>query len=344
MKNLICLSVLMIASLTAVCQDKDTEARVYYTSAEENFNKGTYLGAEKCIEELEKAENALGATNSKILYLKIKSFDKFYSRYYFFDEIMCLKKFFEITDPKSFPFDKYSEMVKINDGYLAIFVKDKDFNKKISDSVFISKNPTISPRYKYSDATEYDHGDIFWSESFKRSVNSKESDLWRDEGFNKASTYFNLAAKKGNKKAMSALSGMYLHGQGVIIDEKKSLQYALDANDTSTLALLYFIAGEKLINDGNQIIEWCIGVFTNSTDSFTAQEAARALAQIYEKGLAGVTKDNYKAMEWYIKANSKGCDCKPYMDGIVIIGIDNDDKKTQKAVRELYNTQMKSKH
>lgn len=330
-------------SMIVKAQDKNAEAIVHYTKAEDFYNQGTFLGAENCIEELAEAEDILGSTNSKILFLKIMAASKFHENYYAYNNIIWLKTFFKITDVKTFPADKYAAIINSKYSYLSGLVKDTEFEIKIkSDSAFIKEFFEYSPFYKSTADAYYKHGDVFNNESYMAS-HRNDNNMWRDPGYEKAYEYFYLAAEKGSKKAMSELSSMYLRGQGVLADEKKSLEYALKANDTLQLALLYCSHGEKVINDGNKVIEWCTGVFTNSTDSLETQWSAQAIAKIYEKGLGGVPKDNYKAMEWYIKANNKGADCKFNMDKIVLIGLSNDDKKTQKAVRELYHSWIKSK-
>src|SRR5262245_41562001 len=98
MQKISCIISFICLCITCSGQDKDAEARVNYTNAEDLYNKGTYLEAEKCIEELKKAEDLLGSTNPKILYLKIMAADRFYDGYYRYDRIIWLQQFFKLAD------------------------------------------------------------------------------------------------------------------------------------------------------------------------------------------------------------------------------------------------------
>ncbi len=54
-------------------QTKDLEAQYLYTKAEENYSANNSL---KCLNLIKEAESKLGNTNAKILYLKLKAYDK----------------------------------------------------------------------------------------------------------------------------------------------------------------------------------------------------------------------------------------------------------------------------
>lgn len=61
-------------SLGAVqAQDRDTEARLHYLKAEELLNEGKLV---ESLDRLTKAEESLGSTNKKILFLKIQAYDR----------------------------------------------------------------------------------------------------------------------------------------------------------------------------------------------------------------------------------------------------------------------------
>jgi hypothetical protein len=113
MKRIFLLTFLIVGNTLAFSQDKDAEAKVHYTNAEDYFNQKTPDNDEKCITELAKTETVLGNTNSKILYLKIKAMEAFSNEYFAYDIDSLFKIFFKITDSKSYPEDKYSEIIKI---------------------------------------------------------------------------------------------------------------------------------------------------------------------------------------------------------------------------------------
>lgn len=348
MKKIFSLLILVIAYTIGLSQDKNAEAKMHYTTAEEFFNKNTLLGAEECIEELTKAEESLQTTNPKILYLKIQAANKFSDFFYEYDKIMWLKKFFQITDVNTFPANKYADILKINTGSTENRVKDPDFDKKINDTNFFKEypefNPLYNPLYKYTSEGYYAHGKKFEQQSYILSNGSTSGDdLWKDEGYNKAETYFYLAADKGNLGAMKELSDMYYNGWGVIKNIKTSLDWALKAKDTLQVALLYNNHGKELITNGEEVIAWCMNV-SNSKDSLTQQFASEAIGKIYHNGIGGITKDNYKAMECFIKAYNMGAEDGYEIDGIVIV--DNyyeKDRATQKKIRNLYNDWVKTK-
>lgn len=116
MRRIIISTLLSCAVWTISAQDKDVEAQVYYLNAERAFDTSGFVN---CILELNKAEKALGATNSKILYLKVKALSNIYSLHYPLAYMMdtCLKAFFKITDAKKYPIEKYGEIINIKNKF-----------------------------------------------------------------------------------------------------------------------------------------------------------------------------------------------------------------------------------
>jgi|GEM_PF-4940634 len=150
---------------------------------------------------------------------------------------MWLKKFFQITDVNTFPADKYADILKINSGSLEDRVKDPDFYKKINDTNYFKQypefKPLYDPLYKFTSEAYYQHWKKFMAESFILTKGSTSGDdLWKDEGYSKALSYFSPAEGKGNIEAMKELSRMYRYGWGVSSDTKISLDWALKASDT----------------------------------------------------------------------------------------------------------------
>lgn len=119
MKKIILILSITFSSNCLFSQDKDAVAKMHYISAEDFFNKQTPADFEACILELDKAEQALGNTNSKILYLKIKAMYEFAlandDNYYKYDIESNLQMFFKITDSKNYPAEKYNEIIKISE-------------------------------------------------------------------------------------------------------------------------------------------------------------------------------------------------------------------------------------
>src|SRR5882672_2049888 len=98
MRRIFPLVVLLIAYATGYSQSNDAIAKTYYINAEEAFNKGTLFDNDVCIAQLNKVEQTLGATNPKILYLKIKAMwfcvNQTNDGFYVFDLDASLKLFF----------------------------------------------------------------------------------------------------------------------------------------------------------------------------------------------------------------------------------------------------------
>ena len=138
-KTLLLLAVGLIYTFTAFSQDRDMQAQMHYTKAEEDFNNGYWALA---LEKLSEAEAALGATNSKILYLKMRALSRSgYKQTFVIAPALdtALKKFFSLTDAKTYPADKYMEILSINSDFQE-FKKDLGF---AYDSI-------ASPTFDYS--------------------------------------------------------------------------------------------------------------------------------------------------------------------------------------------------
>lgn len=102
-----------IITLTGVAQDKNLQASVYYNKAEVAYNNGAY---DEAITNLKQAENTLGQTNPKILYLLIQVLNQ--SSKTNPNRIAELKqslaKFFQIVDSKTYPAEKYMDITTID--------------------------------------------------------------------------------------------------------------------------------------------------------------------------------------------------------------------------------------
>jgi TPR repeat protein len=299
MKNVFLFFGLLGSCAIAHSQDKDAEAKVHYLTAEESFNKGTLAGAEECTRELRDAEISLGTTNAKILYLKIKAEYKFYP--YLYNEyalIISLKTFFKITDANTFPSDKYTEIVKIS---LDInYVKDPEFEKKILDPDFIKENKELAPDYQFTGDGNFTHGEAYYYES-------------NAEGYSEALYYFKKAADSGNLEAMSNLSKMYYEGWGDEKNYEKALYWAFKANDSTQISFLIAYTTKYVTFSGQKVIDWAAPM-SQGKNSTTSEAASFLIAKIYYEGIGGVEKDNFQALQWYIKAYSQTQNSERRMD------------------------------
>ena len=113
--TLLLISIILVLNTFVNAQDKNSEAIMRYTMAEEYYNRETIDGYLLCINELGKAEEKLGSTNAKILELKIKALSKYVMNtkeitgLYTIDS--CFNKFFSLADPKIYPQEKYIQMM-----------------------------------------------------------------------------------------------------------------------------------------------------------------------------------------------------------------------------------------
>lgn len=161
-KAVVLLPLLLLVFIWANGQDKDLEAQMHYTTAEDKYTKGGIQNFEDCFEELGKTEIILGITNPRILYLKVKALSEiaklsepyyFYDTYYYYDIDTCLKTFFKITDAKSYPVEKYTEILNIRD----LFQKRGQF----FGAGYFDNFKTL--HYKKSDTALIGHAQFLWA-------------------------------------------------------------------------------------------------------------------------------------------------------------------------------------
>jgi hypothetical protein len=135
-------TLLLLASIWANGQDKNLKAQMHYNIAEDNFNRNILEGYTICIKELEKAEQSLGETNAKIMDLKTRAYVKWVFQINWLTGVYildtCLKKFFSLASPQSYPEEKYIQMLKLQSD-----VQDykNTFNKE--DSILYTQDYTI---------------------------------------------------------------------------------------------------------------------------------------------------------------------------------------------------------
>lgn len=112
MKKKLLLIILCIAPIILFAQENETEAMAAYMLAEESYASGDYASSLKF---LEKAEEKLGNTNSKLLYLKIQIQSELYKNdKLYYDRIMKTISHFQVgPDINNFNQDKVLEVVKM---------------------------------------------------------------------------------------------------------------------------------------------------------------------------------------------------------------------------------------
>jgi hypothetical protein len=111
-KILIAAFICSILCNMAKAQDHGVLAQNAYTKAEEYFSQGDY---NRALSQLNAAEQYLGQTNSKILYLKINILNAQFSKSSTYYPILksTISRFFDITNKNTYPTDKYIEIVRL---------------------------------------------------------------------------------------------------------------------------------------------------------------------------------------------------------------------------------------
>lgn len=97
---------------------EEVESEYYFNKAQAFFDEGKFVDAYNTLQDCKKV---LGRTNSKILYLSIKSLDEYFWASY--DTLAkrlireSLPVFFNIIDQNKYPKEKYFEIIEIRDKY-----------------------------------------------------------------------------------------------------------------------------------------------------------------------------------------------------------------------------------
>ena len=240
MQKIIILFFISIFSLSLMAQDKESIAKLHYTNAEAYYNSGSLSDLDNCVQELTDAERALGATHSKILYLKIKAMWNdgiVKDGYYAYDIDTCLKKFFSITSSSNYPGDKYAEIIKVNEDFSRFKNLEKNNfsiwdnpSYKLKDSALITRILVVShngfKNEKLDNNGQYIGGDtdsfykyalLLNRELYKRgniiAINNLALMCFYGEGIKKSDDsaifWFKKAADKQNVTAMEGLGEAY---------------------------------------------------------------------------------------------------------------------------------------
>lgn len=230
------LPILLIAR--AHSQDNQTLAKSAYLNAESSYNKGEFSEAYDYTEE---AIELLGATNSRLEYLRVKLFLAVKN---WGGADQELKKFFEVTPPDSYPEEKYNEMVEA-----IAFVKKKaeleeleyqKLNKRREQQeqatleCFRSNNASLISAYLNEYNKAYDSGEAYEIVSELKEINDKIEVLKNKYGnyelcslyMGRAALYFNYGMYTNAKN--DAQEAFYQHVTRSSLDDKrKRTTYAL---------------------------------------------------------------------------------------------------------------------
>ncbi|HEY4061378.1 MAG TPA: tetratricopeptide repeat protein [Puia sp.] len=297
-------------------QDRESEARVYYNKAEEEFNTKSWAGFSHCIEELTKVESALGSTNPKILYLKIEAMGAFSPDYFLYDLDSCVSKFFSLTDAKTYPEEKYAEIIQVKH-----FLDDR--------------KQQAPDRYRLENTAEYKNTVDCLTQLGALFIKRKDTTDARE--------YYRQAAEKGSVAAMLlcgdfSVVHLWLYDDNtdpglipinkiknpnkyvVALNEYNRERKMQQYNDKYFNDALYWYgrAAEKgdiraMLQLGNLYISDYIGV-SISVDGGRAMQwyqkaaglgnayAMQKIAWMYANG-AGVKEDKKLAKEWQVKAD-----------------------------------------
>ena len=265
-------------------QDNETVAQINYTKAEEFYNQQTFQGYEQCIEALAKAEKALGNTNSKILYLKLKALSGSAQGYYFYnyDIDTTLSAFFKITDAKKYPLDKYAEIVNIRDTMELIKEENPEKYKTYN-----------TPSYKETDAALV----MKWGHILLQEVKRNQPEDWtKDEFLMSAGSFIGKAAEKGNVDAILLMGE--LSANLFVLDPEAGISwYKKAAEKGSTKAMVILGSIYENAEDYKSAVEW----YTKAAEK-GEKNAMTALASIYQEGGPGVKKNKRLAEEWKSKS------------------------------------------
>ncbi len=170
MKNLI-VSLFTIFMLQYVyAQDKNDIAIALFQKAETAFNQKDFEDAYKLLVQ---AELNLGATNTKLLYLKVKALNNLISTNSSYVTVMkqALDAFFARVDKATYPQEKYNELVLMSVDLQSRLLEEDDAFEKIKNSNKISELEAFSKKYpksKYETELKAKYNKLLDAENKKR--------------------------------------------------------------------------------------------------------------------------------------------------------------------------------
>lgn len=149
MKKTIALLTVLLFTVCAFAQDNSDIAIALFQKAENAYNIADY---ETALSSLKRAEQTLGSTNTKILYLKIKTLDMLakVDGNSATDLQLTLSTFFKLADKNTYPQYKYSEMVIIKVDLMQKLQEEEDAYLKAKNSKIVSDYNAFFSQYPTS--------------------------------------------------------------------------------------------------------------------------------------------------------------------------------------------------
>ena len=117
MKYCIPIALLLFLSHFAFAQNKDIEAKLRFTKAQDLYDQGGIENYMEAVKEVEAAEKLLGAPNLKTLYLKILAMHSVSMGLYFaYQKKVAIEKFFELVKGvHDYPVEKYNDILSLQE-------------------------------------------------------------------------------------------------------------------------------------------------------------------------------------------------------------------------------------
>ena len=185
MKKIIILTALTLISITNIfAQTKNDQARAYYIEAEKNYELNNYQSS---LNNLNKVEEILGATNARVLALKVKSS-------YGAEDYINAKKYLN-------KFSNYDSSEALKNEILSYIVK---VDNKLEEALSIKEREIIAENEsKQAEAIDKGNWEKALSEnnfnSFKNYLSNENNILFRIEAEKKIKRLF-LATPEGIEK------------------------------------------------------------------------------------------------------------------------------------------------
>ncbi len=170
MKKLILLLFSVFAVQFITAQDKNDIAIALYQKAETAFNQKDFEAAYK---QIVRAEEALGATNTKLLYLKIHALNNLIATQssYLPATKQALDAFFARVDKTTYPQEKYNELVLISIDLQSRVREEDDAYEKVKHTDNKSELEGFLKKYpksKYEAELKAKHNKLLDAEAKKR--------------------------------------------------------------------------------------------------------------------------------------------------------------------------------
>ncbi|MBX3238372.1 MAG: sel1 repeat family protein [Chitinophagaceae bacterium] len=173
-KYYIPLLLLLFVNHFAFAQNKDIEAKLRFTKAQDLYDQGGIENYMEAVKEVEAAEKLLGAPNLKTLYLKILAMHGVSAAYYFaYQKKEALDKFFELVKgAPDYPIEKYNKMLSVQEEAKS---NEETIRKKGRYEKVFSKDFNGTEKCLDMEATLYYN--LFFTDSTVASIEKRQEKL-----------------------------------------------------------------------------------------------------------------------------------------------------------------------